>query len=73
MTLHGKGLAHEDLLTIMGELDDLLLPYTIDLSLFADLTQEDLIDHIRRVGMVFYEIKPEQPRRGVSGPPKPRY
>ncbi len=60
LTLHGKGLVHEDLLTIMGELDDLLLPYTIDLSLFADLTHEELIDHIRRVGVVFYERKPEQ-------------
>jgi predicted nucleotidyltransferase len=58
LTLHGQGLVHADLLKIMGELDDLLLPYTIDLSLFANLTHQELIDHIRRVGVVFYEKKP---------------
>ena len=55
LTLEGSGLGHHDLLTIMGELDDLLLPYTIDLSLFASLTHPELLDHIRRVGVVFYE------------------
>jgi predicted nucleotidyltransferase len=58
LTLHGQGLVHADLLKIMGELDDLLLPYTIDLSLFGDLKHEELIEHIRRVGVVFYEKKP---------------
>lgn len=58
LTLTGSGLVYDDLLKIMGELDDLLLPYTIDLSLFASLTHPELIDHIRRVGVVFYESKP---------------
>jgi hypothetical protein len=44
----------------MGQLDDLFLPYTIDLSLFSSLKQPDLLDHIRRVGVVFYEKS--QPR-----------
>jgi hypothetical protein len=38
-----------------NELDDLLLPYQIDLSLFAALTQPALLDHIRRVGVALYE------------------
>ena len=58
LTLTGSGLVYDDLLKIMGELDDLLLPYTIDLSLFASLTHPELIEHIRRVGVVFYESKP---------------
>lgn len=58
LTLQGTGLVHQDLLKVMDELDDLLLPYTIDLSLFASLTHPELIDHIRRVGVVFYEKKP---------------
>ena len=58
LTLTGSGLVYDDLLKIMGELDDLLLPYTIDLSLFASLTHPELIDHIGRVGVVFYEKKP---------------
>jgi hypothetical protein len=39
---------------IEGELDDLLLPYKIDLSVFHQLDNADLIDHINRVGVEFY-------------------
>jgi hypothetical protein len=31
----------------------------IDLSIFNQLTHQDLLDHIRRVGVVFYEKKPD--------------
>lgn len=37
------------------ELDDLLLPYRIDLSIFHKIENPDLIDHINRVGITFYE------------------
>jgi uncharacterized protein len=57
LTLYGSGLGHRDLLRIMTELDDLLLPYTIDLSIFSDLKHAGLIDHIERVGVPFYEKK----------------
>lgn len=40
---------------IMEELDDLLLPYTIDLSIFRDVSDPDVVEHIRRVGVLFYE------------------
>ncbi len=40
---------------IMNEIDDLLLPYTIDLSIFSDISDSDVIEHIHRVGVVFYE------------------
>ncbi|MDR9499718.1 MAG: nucleotidyltransferase domain-containing protein [Hydrogenovibrio sp.] len=36
-------------------LDDLDLIYTIDLSLFAHIDNPNLIDHIQRVGQVFYQ------------------
>jgi len=55
LTLHGDGLNHAGLTRICDELDDLLLPYKMDVSLFKDLTHPDLIDHIRRVGVPFYE------------------
>ncbi len=55
LTLHGADLTQNILYKITAELDDLLLPYTIDLSIFAQLTDPDFIDHIRRVGVVFYE------------------
>jgi predicted nucleotidyltransferase len=62
LTLMGQGLQTDHLLKIMGELDDLLLPYMIDLSLFHQLTHPELINHIRRVGIVFYDRMPAQKR-----------
>ncbi|MDH4455189.1 MAG: nucleotidyltransferase domain-containing protein [Verrucomicrobiota bacterium] len=54
LTLVGSGLGYRDLLTIMGELDDLLLPYTIDLSILSMIDHEGLREHIQRVGQEFY-------------------
>ena len=58
LTLMGTGMSSEILGRIRGELDDGPLPYTFDVSIFSQLEQADLIDHIRRVGVVFYEKKP---------------
>jgi len=55
LCLIGETLTLMQLLKIENELDDLLLPYKIDLSLFHALDNAELIDHIRRVGIVFYE------------------
>jgi uncharacterized protein len=55
LTLQGVGLDHSGLTLICDKLDDLLLPYKMDVSLFKDLTHPDLIDHIRRVGVTLYE------------------
>ena len=62
LTLIGQGLQTDDLLKIMGELDDLLLPYMIDLSIFHQLTHPELIEHIQRVGIIFYERAAAQRR-----------
>jgi predicted nucleotidyltransferase len=40
---------------ILDELDELLLPYTIDLSIFNNIADPDVIEHIQRVGITFYE------------------
>jgi predicted nucleotidyltransferase len=40
--------------TISWELDDLLLPWEIDLLHFDRITNQDLREHIARVGHVFY-------------------
>jgi predicted nucleotidyltransferase len=55
LTLYGSGLGQTLLARIDEELDDLLLPYQIDLSLFANLTHPELLDHIRRVGVPLYQ------------------
>ena len=55
LTLYdGSDLNLRALYRIMDDLDDLLLPYTIDLSLFSHIDNPDLLDHIRRVGVTFY-------------------
>lgn len=37
------------------DLDDLLLPYAFDLSIYHHITASDLIEHIERVGKIFYK------------------
>lgn len=46
------------LLQIENELDELLLPYKIDLCLLHKIENPDLVAHIRRVGEVFYPMEP---------------
>jgi uncharacterized protein len=56
LTLYGgEDLTLRVLLRLMSEIDDLLLPYIIDLSIFYTIDNPDLIDHIERVGVPFYE------------------
>ena len=61
LTLHGQSLTFAHLLRLMNDLDDLLLPYTIDLSLFQTIANPDLIDHIERAGIIFYQKNDKQP------------
>ena len=42
---------------IENELDDLLLPYTLDISIFSHIKNDALIDHINRIGVEFYKGK----------------
>ncbi len=46
--------SHKLLTLILGELDDLLLPYMIDLSFYVNINNENLKDHINRIGNYFY-------------------
>lgn len=55
LTLEGDAITAEQVNRILLELDDLLLPYTIDLSLKRQIDNPDLLAHIERVGVVFYE------------------
>jgi predicted nucleotidyltransferase len=53
LTLKGE-LDLTALMKIETELDDLLLPYKIDLSIFHKLQNQGLIEHINRVGIEIY-------------------
>lgn len=37
-----------------ADIDDLLLPYRVDLSVHCDIINADLLNHISRAGKVFY-------------------
>lgn len=39
------------------ELDDLLLPYKFDISIFHKIQNKDLTEHISRVGKIIYSSK----------------
>ena len=54
ITLVGDELSRSDLNRVMEEVDDLLLPYRFDVSLWHKLKNEALMDHIRRVGIEIY-------------------
>jgi predicted nucleotidyltransferase len=55
LTLYGAGLSQDMLMEVSMALDDLLLPYTIDLSVYTSLDNDDLREHIDRVGLIFFQ------------------
>ena len=55
LTLISDRLNHRQLLQIQNQIDDLLLPYSVDLSIFSTIDNLHLIEHINRVGITFYE------------------
>ena len=54
LTLKGSTLNLNLLFKIENALDDILLPYFIDLSIYHTLNNPDLVNHIDRVGCKFY-------------------
>lgn len=56
LSLKGTDLNLQDLNHIANALDDLLLPYIFDLSIYKHIKNADLLDHIERVGEDFLEI-----------------
>ena len=60
LTLYGEALTFSTLNKIINDLDSLDLPFTIDLSIFTNISDPDIIDHIRRVGVTFYKRQSEQ-------------
>jgi predicted nucleotidyltransferase len=54
LTLIGAAIDFGTLARIEAELDDLLLPWMIDLSRLVDLSHPPLLAHVERVGQVLY-------------------
>ena len=57
LTIFSNDLSTTDLFKITNELDDLMLPYKIDLSIFNQIDNQKLREHIQRVGLLFYQKK----------------
>ncbi|QIB52816.1 MULTISPECIES: nucleotidyltransferase domain-containing protein [unclassified Pseudomonas] len=55
LTLKGEALDMHDLLAIENQIDDLLLPWSVDLSLYTHIDNDSLREHIERAGQVFYQ------------------
>lgn len=55
LTIKGGEISFAEFMQIEDQIDDLMLPYTIDLSQYRLLENTDLIAHIDRVGAVIYQ------------------
>lgn len=60
ITLKGDSLTPKVLSMIWHEIDELNLPYLIDLSIFHMISSDSLVEHIERVGKVFYQAEVTQ-------------
>ena len=58
LVVKGDLLDVETVNKIRWMLDDLLLPYSIDLSILNHINNTDLLNHISRVGLSFYKSEP---------------
>ncbi|MCI5130268.1 MAG: nucleotidyltransferase domain-containing protein [Candidatus Electrothrix sp. EH2] len=54
IALKGEKLHLQVLNTIDMELDELLLPYIFDISIYDHISNRDLVAHIQRVGKILY-------------------
>ena len=55
ITLKGNELTYLQLALLDAKIDDLYLPYFVDLSLFSMLKNPDLLENINREGKVLYK------------------
>ncbi|GAB4204862.1 MAG: nucleotidyltransferase domain-containing protein [Bacteroidia bacterium] len=68
LTLIGDKLNLTILQKIENELDELLLPYRIDLSIHKQIKNTELLEHIARVGIIFFDRNETMPSENVMNP-----
>jgi predicted nucleotidyltransferase len=68
LALLGEELSQRDLNVLYQELDDLPTPYEFSLVLLSKVTDPEIIAHIDRVGLVFYERGHVQGEERAVGP-----
>lgn len=57
LTLEAPGWSLTELFRLETAIDDLLLPWKIDLSLYHQIENPELIAHIERVGLLLWEAE----------------
>ncbi|WMN10824.1 nucleotidyltransferase domain-containing protein [Marivirga salinae] len=62
MVLKGEQLTEAIRNQIFWEIDELNSPYTLDLSIYHQITSQELIQHIDRVGKTLYNRKKQTDR-----------
>lgn len=55
ITLIGSKLNNTNLSEIIALLEELNTPYFMDVSIFHTISSNELLDHIKRVGKIFYK------------------
>ena len=55
LTLIGPELTSDHLAQLAGALEECSIPYQVDLSIQRDIDNPELLEHIKRVGLVFYQ------------------
>ncbi|WP_276501761.1 restriction endonuclease subunit S [Terrimonas pollutisoli] len=55
LAVKGRNISFDDITGLSVQLDQLNLPYKIDLINYATVTDKDVLEHIDRVGIVFYQ------------------
>lgn len=55
LTILGSEITFLQQMYIESQIDDLLLPYTVDLSQYRKIENQEFRDHIDRIGFLFYE------------------
>lgn len=61
LALEGDALESRHLATMLGEFEESSIPQKVDLLLKKTLSHQELLDHIERVGVVFYESGQARP------------
>lgn len=59
LAVFGQGVDRFVCASILMDLDDLDMPYLVDLQNYDDLKNRQLIEHIDRVGVVIYRVMAE--------------
>ena len=60
LSIRSASMSLQQLFQLENEIDDLYLPYKVDISLFRLIENPQLVEHILRVGVSFYKKKSDE-------------